>query len=147
MKDILLHRKRWSKKFGQLILFSVVGGIGILINTAILYILTSTFNVYYIFASAIATEVAIIANFIGNNTFTFANNKNNIPLWKKFVSFQVVSLLSLVITVSVLWALTSLLGQDLLLVWNIIAILVAFGSNFILNSKYTWSEKKPIPQG
>lgn len=132
-----LHYKKLRKFF----LFGVVGGVGTVINTLILYGLTRL-GMYYLVAAAIATETAIVSNFIGNNLFTFRDSTNDSPLWKKFLMFQGVSMAGLVVTLTVLWLLTTLLGIRLLLIWNLIAILIAFLVNFTLNLRFTWAERK-----
>lgn len=132
-----LHGDPAARKF---LLFGVVGGLGTLINSAILWLLTSFAGMHYLAASIIATEAAIICNFTGNHLFTFRGSANTSPAWRKFALFQAVSMLSLVCTVSVLWMLATVLGQRLLILWNLIAILSAFLLNFTLNRKFTWSE-------
>jgi len=47
--------------------FALVGGFGTVLNTAILYLLSQKAGMNYLFASAIATEIAIVSNFFGNN--------------------------------------------------------------------------------
>lgn len=124
--------------------FGIVGGLGAVLNTVILFILTEYLSVFYLLASAIATEIAIISNFIGNHLFTFRDITNTLPLWKKFLSFQLVSLASLVVTVTTLWIFVSLFGKELLLVWNLCAITVAFVFNFVLNSRITWKHTDTV---
>ena len=76
----------------------------------------------YLIASGIATEIAIVSNFIGNNYFTFKNQNTEEKISRKFMSFQLISLVSLFGTILFLWIFVTLLGKDLLLVWNIFAI-------------------------
>ena len=119
--------------------FGIVGGIGAVVNTIILYLLTQA-GMYYVIASVIATEVAIISNFLGNNYFTFRERKGG-SMTRKFLVFQGISMLSLLCTVTVLWILTTVFGERLLLAWNLLAIFAASLLNFTLNLKFTW--KKP----
>jgi dolichol-phosphate mannosyltransferase len=120
--------------------FGIVGIFGIVINMLVLYMLTAHANVYYLIAAAVAVESAIIFNFIGNNIFTFRGSKSRKPMYMKFISFQILSLGTLIITLTILWILTSTFGIEWLLLWNLIAIGVAFIANFLLNSKYTWND-------
>jgi putative flippase GtrA len=128
--------KALVKKF---IIFGIVGGAGAVINTALLWLLTQA-GLHYVVASVIATEVAIVSNFFGNHLFTFRNHRHG-TLSKKFLTFQLVSIVSLVLTVTILWLLTTAFGEKYLLVWNLIAILIASLSNFLLNLKFTWGNK------
>ncbi len=135
------HNKRPSPallKFRKFFLFGVVGGFGTVLNTVILYGLTHFAGLYYLLAAAIATETAIVSNFFGNHFFTFRNDRDATPLWRRFLSFQAISLVTLVGTLVILYTLTTLFGETYLLLWNLIAILVMFLANFALNRKFTW---------
>lgn len=124
----------------QMILFGVVGGIGALVNTVILWVLTSFAGLHYLIAATAATEVAIVSNFVGNNFLTFRHSNDPASIWRKFAKFQAVSMVALVVTLFLLWALVSSLGEELLLVWNLVAIVGAFLVNFVLNRKFTWRD-------
>ena len=120
----------------RLMKFALVGGCGAVINSAALYLLTNA-GIHYLAASAVATETAIVSNFIGNYFFTFSDRSGRI--FEKFGRFQIVSLLALIVTMGVLWLLTSSFGIEFLLVWNLIAIVIAFIVNFMINMKWTWN--------
>ena len=122
----------------KVIRFAIVGGIGAIVNTALLYTLTKS-GLYYLAASSIATECAIIWNFIGNQAFTFRTTEK--PFWKRFVSFQAISMVSLLATLITLATLTTLFGEKLLLAWNLIAIMASSALNFVLNLRITWAEE------
>ncbi len=126
-----------KKLFKQFASFGAVGGIGVVVNTALLYSLSKLFH--YLLASIIATEAAILSNFFLNNAFTF-KGEGELAFKKKLLRFQLLSISTLAGTVSILWVLTSLLGEELLLAWNLAAITVMFAANFTLNKKYTWRE-------
>ncbi len=122
----------------SLALYAIVGGFGMVINSLILYMLTAFAGMHYILASIVATETAIISNFFGNNYITFQGRNNKLSVWQRLVRFQVVSLLSLCITVGALAALATFFGIAYLIVWNVIAIGTAFVFNYVLNTKITW---------
>lgn len=124
----------------QFIKFGIVGGLGVVINTGILYALRSMLGMHLLAASAIATEVAIIGNFIGNHFFTFNERKEN-HIRKKFISFQIISLITITGTAGLLWGLTTLFGEEQLILFNIIAISIMFIFNYLLNRAYTWKKK------
>jgi putative flippase GtrA len=132
-----VHKKVDTPTTRKFVVFGIVGGIGAVLNTAILFVLT-TFGMHYLAASLIATEAAIVSNFFGNHMFTFKDSKEA-HLGKRFLIFQAVSMISLVCTLVVLWILTSNFGERFLLIWNLIAIITASLLNFTLNLKYTWN--------
>lgn len=126
--------------------FGLVGGIGAIINSCLLYVFVNFFKIYFVIASIIATEVAIISNFIWNNMFTFKDVKDNSSISERFVKFQTISITTVIGTVAILWLLTSYLGLKYLIVWNLVAIVIMFLLNFVLNSKITWKEKNSKKQ-
>src|SRR3989344_7577868 len=128
-------------KLARLAKFALVGGFGTLLNSTILFALTRT-GLYYLVASAIATESAIISNFIGNYKFTFRSSQGKVLA--RFGKFQLASSFALTVTISVLWLLTNLFGEKYLLLWNLVAIVAAFIVNYRLNLKWTWSEAKSV---
>lgn len=129
----------------KLVLFGIVGTSGVCINSLLLFIFTSFANAPVWLASIIATETSIISNFFGNHYLTFRNTTNKSSLKHKFLKFQVVSLIALTITVTILTLLTTKFGSEpwwLLQLFNLVAIGSAFIINFILNLKYTWAEER-----
>lgn len=139
--------KKKKESLLQLFRFGIVGGVGTVINTLALYILANMIGLHYLIAGAIATETAIISNFIGNHVYTFYEDSDGQSLRKKFVKFQLVSMITLVGTLFILWALTNLFGQEYLLVWNLIAIVIMFLVNFLLNRQFTWTRASPGRKG
>ncbi len=63
---------RWCK-------FNVVGGIGILVQFAALFLLKSVLHYNYLGATAIAVEAAVVHNFVWHEQFTWADRVQ--PSW------------------------------------------------------------------
>lgn len=57
---------RWCK-------FNLVGGMGIVVQFAALFVLRSVLKFDYLFATAIAVEAAVIHNFVWHEQFTWAD--------------------------------------------------------------------------
>jgi putative flippase GtrA len=108
------------------------------VNSAILWLLHSRLGVYYVAASAVATECAIVSNFLGHEFVTFGDERRAAGAGARFVRYQAISLLTLVGTVGLLAALVQIGGEARLLVWNVIAIGVMFLVNFGANRLVTW---------
>lgn len=130
-----------SERMRQFILFGLVGSSGVVVNTIILYLCKSIIGWPLWLSSTLAVEISIISNFFGNHHLTFRKSSNKDPLLHKFIKFQLISLVALTITVTGLLVMTRLWGEDLYLVWNLIAIALAFLVNFALNTKITWKER------
>ena len=47
----------------RLAAFAAVGAVGVVVNTGVLELLTSTLHVWYLIASVFATQVAIFSNY------------------------------------------------------------------------------------
>lgn len=122
----------------QFLLFGAVGANGSLLNTALLWLLHSGLGLHYLTGAAIATECAVIHNFLGNEHLTFACQRSAGGRFRRFVRFQAVSLTTLAGTIGLLWLLVHLSGARLLLLWNAVAIGVMFLLNFGLNRRLTW---------
>ena len=120
--------------------FGIIGAIGTAINTAALYALTSMAGLHVLLASALATETAIIANFFGNHFFTFKEKAKD-SLGRKFLIFQAISLITIAGTAGILWGLTTTLGEEYLLLLNLVAIGVMFVANYALNNAITWGKR------
>jgi dolichol-phosphate mannosyltransferase len=121
----------------KIVKFGAVGGSGILVNTAILYTLTSMFGIHLLLSSLIAIESAVITNFILNDLWTFGSDSKKRSRTERFFLFNGISIAGIVINISILWLLTTYTGMYYL--WaNIIGILVAFAWNFMLNKNITF---------
>lgn len=120
----------------QLALFLRVGGTGVLVNSALLYLLYQRLGFALVAASVIAVETAIVSNFLLNNRITFGCH--NLSL-RRFATFNLISLGGLAITTTTLWLLVSHTGLHYL-VANVIGIALATFWNFGLNRTITWRE-------
>jgi len=135
------HDTATWKEWKKIIKFGLVGASGIVVNSAILYSLTEYLGIFYLMSALVAIETSIITNFILNDRWTFSAGKgvnHRIrSVWKRFASFQAVSVGGLVINFAVLMSLTEFLGIYYM-VSNIVGIFVAFLWNFIVNRHVTW---------
>jgi len=133
-----------DKKTIQFLKFAIVGFLGFLVNALGL-------EVFYRAglspgpATAIATELAIINNFILNNIWTFAEKK--IVSWKllpsKFAEFNFTSLGALVIQTAVVWLGTAFFGDQ----WRQVFLILAIGFlvlpyNFFMYTTFIWKTRK-----
>jgi dolichol-phosphate mannosyltransferase len=129
-------------EFGCILRFGCVGLIGAVVNSALLWLLTEQAHMYYLSSSVLATEVAILANFTLNHTWTFATLHDDQRLMSRLVKFNVVSLGGLVLTVATLFVLTQFAGLHYM-VANVIAIGFAATWNYVVNRRWTWCGAVP----
>ena len=133
------------KEIRNVIKFGIVGITGIFVNTGVLYILSGIFNIFYPISSFVAIELSIINNFVWNDIWTFANEKNRkiSNVTHRFLSYQIVSIGGMLINICVLIFLTEILGIYYL-ISNLIGIFVAFSWNFLVNRMTTWRIKTSL---
>lgn len=141
--------------------FGVVGGIGFIVTASGSFLFTripalvsfanqlsNTTHLAFIsptaIATAVATECAIVSNFILNNLFTFSDRKLKASqVIPKFVQFNVGSLGAVVINFLVVGIGTSLTGIGTIskLTWLVIATAIAMFVNYMVYSKLIWKKK------
>lgn len=130
---------QFLKQNKTLIKFLIVGASGIVINLTTLYILVEYFSLNNILSSSVAVELSIVNNFFLNNHWTFIHRKKTNTILERFMKFNLVSLSSLIVNVTIMTILTNL-G-----LWYIYAqffgILVAFVINYIINNKWTFKKE------
>jgi dolichol-phosphate mannosyltransferase len=111
----------------EFVKFGIVGGIGTLVNIAILYLLTEKAGVYYLISAIFSFIVAMSSNFILNKFWTF---KENIKweIGKKYFQFVLVSISALLVNLFFLYIFTEIFG-----IYYIISQILAIGISLIIN--------------
>ena len=128
---------QWNK----LIRFAFVGASGAVINLLILWILTDFGHLFYLLSALIAIEISILWNFFFNTKLTFNYKFENMSIFlDSAIKYHMTSFVGILINLSVLLSLTELINMNYIMS-EIIAILFAFGANYILSIKYIWLEK------
>jgi putative flippase GtrA len=129
----------FKRDFIRLIRFSIVGVIGALINTGLLWLFTYLAGIYYLLSSAIAIEIAILIQFLLNDRWTFKEKKTKGV--KQFIVRILKSNLwrsgGLVVNIGILYLLTEY-ADIYYLISNIFGILCAFLWNYLFESRLTW---------
>ena len=136
-RDRTKYEGRVWRELRKIVKFGAVGGSGIVVNTAILYTLTSIFGIFILLSSLIAIESAVITNFILNDIWTFGSDDKKRSVIERFFLFNGISIAGIVINISILWLLTTYTGMYYLYA-NIIGIFIAFTWNFMLNKNITF---------
>jgi dolichol-phosphate mannosyltransferase len=158
------HRRSTAVRFVK---FAIVGASGVPVTLAMNYVLHAMLGLPLPLSTALAVETAIMTNFLGNNAWTFANaeeRERRLPRFedhwligrlvqlglrpqvRRFVKFNAVSLIGLVITTIVTtlvagWyavELRAIAGPAYFLIANLAGIAIATGWNFLANVVWTW---------
>jgi dolichol-phosphate mannosyltransferase len=126
-----------SGEFGRALRFTIVGLSGLLLNEAVIWLLTEFVGLYYLISAAVSSEVAIVNNFLWNNYWTFSDRDGG-GLLERFIRFNLTRLLGIALTL-LLCLFTELLGLHYL-VSNPLAIVIVFLFNYLLSFFWVWRQ-------
>ncbi len=121
--------------------FAFVGATGAIINLAIIFTLTNYFLIWYVTSAIVAIECSILWNFYLNTNLTF-NYKflNGSETLVAAFKYHLSSLAGLMINIAALFALTEFL-KIYYLFSEFLSIILAFGINYFISTRYVWSER------
>jgi putative flippase GtrA len=120
-------------RFGRILKFGMVGVIGAVVNTVLLYALSRGLGLPLLASSAAAVELAVVSNYILNDRWTFGNRK---PSLRSFAKFNTASLAGLSLNVLTVWALTR--SGFYFLAANLVGIAVAVTLNYACSVAWVW---------
>ena len=128
--------REWKRVFK----FGIVGLSGIVVNLGILIGLVELAGISEDLGGPIATECAIISNFILNDLWTFRayENGKNSSRWRRLVAFNIVSAGGALINIGIYWFLINMFSVYYP-VAQFIGILFGFIWNFTVNRRFTWT--------
>lgn len=147
-KEKLLHRipapfvpvsiVRLINKFEKIIVYAVIGGVAMVIDVSLFWILTATTDLPSVAANAISVGIAMVYSFLTNAFFNF---RTKTGLTKRFFMFTAVTIVGYVASSLMLFVLSDRMGWDKVLVKNL-SLPVVFVVQFVLNSRFTFKEAK-----
>jgi dolichol-phosphate mannosyltransferase len=132
-------------KIKKLIQFGIVGGLMIVLNIGILYILTNILGLYYIISAIISYQILLFLSFTLNDRWTFrsvAHHKLRLK-FHRFAAYYAVSLSGMLLNIVILYVLTEF-GQIYYLMSSFLATCIVFLWNYLINSAYTWGERDAV---
>ncbi len=136
----LWHLLRASGRLTQLILFCLVGLVGVGVNLAVLYILTEA-GMYYLLSGAVAIELSLLTNFVLNRSWTFRDEARHVGLAKALAKDHVTRSIGMGINVGCLYVLTEFAG-----LFYMLSMLVGIGLatlwNFVGNVRWVWTPSR-----
>jgi len=125
------------RRFARPLRFGIVGLSGIVVNSAILWALVRELHLAVLLGSVLATEAAILSNFLLNDRWTFRGARER-SFAQRLLRFNGVALGGMAITAGILTALASYTRLHLLIA-NVLAVGAATGWNYVVNSRWTWN--------
>jgi dolichol-phosphate mannosyltransferase len=124
----------------EFVKFNIVGGVGVLVNVAAFYLFYNLLAIHHMISGALATEVAIINNFILNDAWTFRGRSVRMKAWARLILFHASRLLGMAVTLATLYILSDVLGLNVLLSY-FIGIALGVLTNFYTSDVYVWSKR------
>jgi dolichol-phosphate mannosyltransferase len=133
------HTSPAWKEQEKILRFVAVGVSGLMVNMAVLYVLTSVIGIFYLISSLVAIELSILNNFFWNDWWTFGDDTGHhlLNTWERLGVYHLISAGGLLINIGILFILTEYFGIYYL-ISNLIGILIAFSWNFTANRQITW---------
>lgn len=120
--------------------FLVVGTIGFIINTVILEVVVKL-GFHPAFGSAVGAEIAIMSNFLLNNSWTFGERKaQGMRAVGKFFQFNVTSIGAVVIQTGTVWLGTVLFGVSLYRWFYLLGVGIGLIWNYTMYSRVIWKK-------
>lgn len=119
--------------------FALVGGVGLVVNTVLLYVLTTYVfgERLYLAAAAISLEASILNNFLLNEYWTFRDRRSGKGFLTRMLKFHGSRIVGAATSLVILYILTDLLGLYYL-VSNLIAVLLGTAVNYLTSNFWVW---------
>ena len=131
VSGIRAHARRFIR-------FGMVGGVGAVINMGILYLLVQHGGWNHMAAAVIATEMAILSNFVLNDRWTFRDVSSRHTWAVRMCRYNAIAAGGALISLAMLAILTFGAGMHYL-VANLLAIAAGTIWNYVVNSRLTWT--------
>lgn len=138
-----ISRLREKFQMGRFLRFGLVGFSGVFVDMIVLYLLSDPTTLAWNLTRSkiIASELAIVNNFLWNDSWTFGDisrtQRGNRTRLKRFLKFNLICLMGLILNVLILNLLYNAFGINRY-VANLIAIVLVTFWNFWINLKLSW---------
>ena len=137
--DLVLLARRWLR-------FTTVGGMGIVVQLAVLAILKGLLAIDYLLATALAVEIAVLHNFVWHERWTWSERtrgrRRTLLLLERLLRFNVTT--GMVSILSNLVLMRLLVGQVHLhyLLANLLTIAICSLANFVVSELFVFQKPK-----
>jgi dolichol-phosphate mannosyltransferase len=131
---------RVSGRSARLAGFALVGAFGVLVNTVALTFLTRELHLWYLAASVLATQIAIVVNYALAERYVFRGVKTSRSPSLRLASYVLINNVSLLISGPVLWLLVSGFGMALVFA-NVLSLVALAVLRFAIADAYVWGSR------
>lgn len=119
--------------------FAFVGATGIIINSLVLYLVTSRLNIYYLFSVAIATVASTLWNFGLTEFWVYRAAHHPEGRLRRLGLFSVMNLAALALRSPIIYLLTSVFNIHYV-VSNLISLVLLTGLRFLTADNMIWGQ-------
>jgi dolichol-phosphate mannosyltransferase len=133
---------RVGARGARLVRFAAVGSVGVVVNTALLGVFTSAFHLWYLIASFMATQVAIVSNYALTEWLVFRAARPARSFRTRFTGYVVLNNGALALNGPLLVVLVSVVGIQLL-VANVLTLLLLVTVRFAVADRFLWGSRRP----
>jgi dolichol-phosphate mannosyltransferase len=144
-QPVSLVELRIEGRLRRLAGYAAVGALGVAVNTGVLALLTQDVHTWYLIASILGTQIAILSNFAMTEWLVFRGAQTEKSLLFRFASYVVINNTSLLISGPLLFLLVSA-GMDVL-VANVLSLVLLFLGRFAIADSCIWGSKSLSPGG
>ncbi|MBI5224910.1 GtrA family protein [Candidatus Micrarchaeota archaeon] len=120
--------------------FIIIGISATILTVLFTYILTEYAKLYYLLAAIISTQSGIVWNFLWHDNWTWKNRKKSASVFKRFLSFEAIYVVSQAANVFLLFVFTEYFKIHYILSL-LTAIGITFLYNYVMNHKFTFKEQ------
>jgi dolichol-phosphate mannosyltransferase len=122
--------------------FLLVGLAGIGVNQLLLWAFASGLSINYLLAAVLASQGSTLFNFIGVECWVFRSDgaRSGKGVVMRFIAFDALNSLSLVLRIPMLYVLVSFVGMHYL-IGNLIAIAITTVARFVVADSVIWSNR------
>ncbi len=136
-----LFLKPTSNALIQMFRYLFVGGIAFVVDGGSLWVVHSCFGVHYLIATALAFLFGLTANFFLARSFVFKGNHTSFNAMAEFISYAVIGLIGLALTMGLMYLGVDVCGLPVMLT-KCIAVALVLVWNFAARKIFIYKDKK-----
>jgi dolichol-phosphate mannosyltransferase len=128
--------------------FATVGGVGLLVNQVLFWLLVSEGGLHYLLGAVFATVGSTTFNFVGTESWVFRGRRSPqlAGIVHRFIAFAAVNWGSLIFRLPLLFVLASGLHLNYFLA-NFVTLIALSLARFVLSDALIWSKPRVAERG
>nr|MBQ4317788.1 GtrA family protein [Clostridia bacterium] len=142
MKRLFDLAMKYYRKYREVIVYLITGGITTVINFAVFFVLTNLLDIHYITSNIIAWAAAVIAAFLMNKLIVFDDgDMSGVTIIKQLASFVSFRIVSGVMETGLLYVFVEFMKLNENIVKIVVAVLVVI-LNYVFSKLIIFKKKR-----